>query len=544
MKIALTFSGGGYRAAAYSLGVLSYLDKIKMGNKSLLEHVTVLSTVSGGTITGLRYAQGIRNGESFDSIYNKLYLFLVGTDLISKGLERLTEKNGWNNKRVKSLINAFADVYDKELFGGKKFGHLMKDLPTEHLKHFSFNATEFDNALQFRFQWSQKVITAKPGDPERGLIGNYAIRIPEDIAREIRLGDILASSSCFPGGFEPINFPTDFIFQDEKHIQTLLNQLGLPVGLMDGGIVDNQGIEPVLLAEARMQVNNHERSGLAEPGHELDLIMVVDVASPFMEGYVASEQKTHGWLRQLTPALIIIINTVLLIISGVGLFWSIGQADPGWVIFFSVLVTLTLIGFLLFRWLKKLPMSFNVPEAFMKPLGKLLKLKFYVYENLIFNRANSLLKMTMSVFLKHVRRLNYKRIYEDSTWKNRRIMNAIYELKGSPKTRDEKEIIAKVKGIYKPSDQIQEAATIASSMGTTLWFTKDELQKKNMLNNIIGCGQFTTCWNLLEYIAKIKEDKTNTNDSHLMLISCEATLLEDWKLFQDTPLHLVKTVEH
>jgi hypothetical protein len=114
----------------------------------------------------------------------------------------------------------------------------------------------------------------------------------------------------------------------------------------------------------------------------------------------------------------------------------------------------------------------------MKPLGKLLKLKFYVYENLIFNRADSLLKMTMSVFLKHVRRLNYKRIYEDATWKNRRIMNAIYELKGSDKTGDENEIKAKVKGIYQPSDQIKKAATIASGMGTTLWFTKDQLQKE------------------------------------------------------------------
>jgi hypothetical protein len=110
----------------------------------------------------------------------------------------------------------------------------------------------------------------------------------------------------------------------------------------------------------------------------------------------------------------------------------------------------------------------------------------------------------MSVFLKHVRRLNYKRIYEDNTWKNRRIMNAIYELKGGTKTRDENEIKAKVKGIYQPSDKIRKAATIASGMGTTLWFTKDQLQKENMLNNIIGCGQFTTCWNLLEYIAKNK----------------------------------------
>jgi hypothetical protein len=121
---------------------------------------------------------------------------------------------------------------------------------------------------------------------------------------------------------------------------------------MDGGIVDNQGIEPVLLAEARMQLNNPERLGLVQPGHELDLIMVADVASPFMEGYVASRQNTNGWLKQLTPGLVISLNTLLLIISGAGLFWSVRHAALGWIIFFSTLVTLTLIGFLLFRWLK------------------------------------------------------------------------------------------------------------------------------------------------------------------------------------------------
>ena len=49
-KIGLCFSGGGYRATFYGLGVLSVLHKIQFQEKSLLEAVKSLSSVSGGTL--------------------------------------------------------------------------------------------------------------------------------------------------------------------------------------------------------------------------------------------------------------------------------------------------------------------------------------------------------------------------------------------------------------------------------------------------------------------------------------------------------------
>lgn len=60
MNIALTFSGGGYRAAAFHLGTLSLLHHVKTPTSTLLSLVEVLSTVSGGTITGLRYLQALK----------------------------------------------------------------------------------------------------------------------------------------------------------------------------------------------------------------------------------------------------------------------------------------------------------------------------------------------------------------------------------------------------------------------------------------------------------------------------------------------------
>ncbi len=81
LKIALTFSGGGYRASSFSLGALTYLDRVDLQGASLLEKVHVLSTVSGGTITGIRYTQGIQRGESLDQIFKDPIITVDGKKL-------------------------------------------------------------------------------------------------------------------------------------------------------------------------------------------------------------------------------------------------------------------------------------------------------------------------------------------------------------------------------------------------------------------------------------------------------------------------------
>jgi len=291
MNVALTFSGGGFRAASFSLGVVSYLAKLKSGRDSFLDYVTVLSTVSGGTITGAAYALGIKKGKNIKEIYDSLYSFMTKTDLVSLALDRLISDKGWDADRAKSLINAIADIYDAYLFENEKFGTLLSDDPPVHLKHISFNATEFAYALQFRFQCSEEIINPQQGEPSRGIIGNYYFNIPQDVARYIRMADILAASSCFPGGFEPINFPNDFILPPHESIQEFKMQDRFPVGLMDGGIVDNQGIEPVLLAEMRIRRNRANITGANGDDKALDLIIVCDVASPYMENYEANKKK-------------------------------------------------------------------------------------------------------------------------------------------------------------------------------------------------------------------------------------------------------------
>lgn len=532
MKIALTFSGGGFRAAAFSLGSLSLLDKIKTAEGTLLDHVIVLSTVSGGTITGARFALDQRKTEPFKTTYDHLYDFLSKSDLITKALDRLASNKDWDDKRVRNLITAFADIYDTELFQSAKFGEIMTS-PPKGLRHISFNATEFSNALQFRFQWTEKILHPAANEPDRGIIGNSVYRLENEIAKQIRLADIMAASSCFPGGFEPVNFPDDFVWPKDQDLKSV-SGAGYPVGLMDGGIVDNQGIEPVLLAEARMKRNVYAQPNGTQP-NVLDLIIVCEVASPYMEGFQANQQhKSQRW-KKLSPAELGWINFALLLVCGIFGFFTYIHDWKVWLMITTSVFSLSMAIFLLSGKARSFAASAGIPNEFLKPLGKLLKLKLFIYENLIMNRFRSVLMLTMNVFLKHVRRLNYRTLYNDKSWLNRRIMNGIYELRNGEETLQSKIDQGRLPPALVPSTLICANSDLAASMGTTLWFTPDQLEKEKMLDAIIACGQYNLCWNLLEYIDQIKKDPTNTNSNHQTLIDCEPQLMALWDQFQANP---------
>ena len=71
-RIALTLSGGGYRAAAFHLGMMDYLNRTIYNEKPLLEAVDIISTVSGGTICGAYYAWNVKKKNDF---FKAVFLF-------------------------------------------------------------------------------------------------------------------------------------------------------------------------------------------------------------------------------------------------------------------------------------------------------------------------------------------------------------------------------------------------------------------------------------------------------------------------------------
>jgi len=219
-NIALSFSGGGFRAAAFCLGNLSYLhyaelDETDVPEKSLLHRVRFIASASGGSFASLTYATYLYAGRPFTDGYHALRDFMHGELLVKLVVAMLSDDTVWERHptRQRNLINAFALVYD-EFFGEATpdpatLTLFCNPLVVKHLHELCVNSTELLNGLSFRFQ-------NPDGKSRKGLVGNFSLHLrPDHLAtiRKLKLGDILAASSCFPVGFEPMVFPGDFAYK-------------------------------------------------------------------------------------------------------------------------------------------------------------------------------------------------------------------------------------------------------------------------------------------------------------------------------------------
>lgn len=523
-KIGLSLSGGGYRAASFHLGAMSYLNWLNFKGKPLLENVKIISTVSGGTITGIIYALRKQRAESFETIYDFILQKLYSMDLVKAGINKLNPEGIWDNPyKNKNLINAFAELYDKELTEGKTFSEFTT--MRSHLEAVVFNSTEFDNAINFRFR-----------DANSGYFGNYKIRINPKAADEVKLSDAMASSSCFTGGFEPMIWPDDFCYDGADNIIKEKKEKRNQLGLMDGGIYDNQGIESIL---------NYQRKEGADP--YLDLIIVSDVTSPYMKGYRPYADQPNEGLRKLTLKKINkkvsftnnVLNTVLIsliailtlvpLLNGYTMNWltglCMGLSFAFLAVFIAKLVILSVVTKMLMNFINSI--LNRIPEFYREKLSnlKIEELSVRRLEPLIFDRLNSLLNLLMNVFLKVVRRLNYFKLYDNYQYKYRRITNLVRELTeedfsnkrarndvgASPSNKHSTNTI--LNGTYEKivGSKIKNIAEEAASFGTTLWF-KDKNELDNLLNKLVASGQCTMCYNMLEYLEVIIFEEDNGFD--------------------------------
>lgn len=557
-NLALSLSGGGYRAASFHLGLMTYLSSITWEDKILLERVRIISTVSGGTFTGVCYASSIAMNKTLKDCYEKLYLFMSEVDVIDKGLKKLENFGNWDSRKGRSLINALSLVYFEE-FEQNTFTTLFNN--DTHLKEIIFNATEFTYGLPFRFQKT----SMSSNNKLYAYYGNKQVNMSLDAIKEVRLADVIAASSCFPGGFEPINFPDDFRHKKSSILDNLKesylkdkwgNICKLPIGLMDGGIVDNQGIDSVINAEKRMKkYKGNLKNFTSEDKKAIDLYIISDVSSPYMNSYIKTREKKLKWWRKLSFKKFLCFGILSFIVAFILIIFAI-YSDKSSVLFFlgffaSIFIFFGIVSFLLsniFHWVIK---KFEVPDYFTKKLKVFSRMKFGIYETLIKNRISSVISMVSEVFMKQVRRQEYGRVYNDKEWKPRLIMNAIYELSSRKmKETEQDENSFKSEYLGTLSEKLVDTADQADSMGTTLWFTSEELQdkekKRSMLNALIACGQFTGCFNLLVYIEKTLWGKENSEgyESYTDELKSEIQvlheyLLSDWKKFNVNPYWMI-----
>ena len=546
-RIGLCFSGGGYRATFFSLGVVSYLNNIKYKDKVLLEHVQAISSVSGGTLLGVAYSKAAQE-DNFDFVtfYQNFYnRFKPENDkLLDTAIAKLEDNQVWKEHpyKTRSLINAFALTYaEMDIYKGGF--DVFEHVKSNHLKQVCFNSTEFSFGLAFRFQ-------------NTGLFGNKPLNCKEmkPLMYQTQLGDIVASSSCFPMGFEPLVYPDDY-YKDQKstayrNLKSLDNFIE-GVGIMDGGIADNQGIGSM------MNISKWE-----DNKNELDLIIVNDVSSYKMTPWqndpldvrdkMSLKRKITMSLKYLSVkplyVLILVIGILTMLLNSIEIF---GKPFTSLYIIGSILagigLTLTFLGGMLsvakafgLMWVKSL-LKKNIPEVLMDEVVGFERLDIGLLENMVTNRLTSTVKMVNDVFLNQLRRLNYKLLYSKETLKHKVMTSTVYELNGVASVYTNKFNYNK-KISPAPSKLLTSIGLIASEMPTTLWWDKTDIDK-NRMDALIACGQFTTCYKLMDYILTLKDkaEELKLDSQEIKALDDLYLLLEkDWKAFNKSPMFLVE----
>lgn len=562
-RIGLCFSGGGYRATFYGLGVLSILNKIEFKDKSLLERVKSVSSVSGGTLLAAAYCRAVQKDDySFERYFKQMYdAFKPENDrLMDRATEKLKDDTVWksNPHKRRSLINAFALCYQEmEIYQGTLGAFDNKEL--KQFETVCFNATDFTYGLTFRFQ-------------NTGFFGNSPLftrnRNQLDYLRDyVEIGDAVASSSCFPIGFAPIIFPDDFFKdQDSTAYKSLKSMADFEngVGLMDGGIADNQGIASMVNADKRAD-------------GKLDLILVNDVGGYQMLPWQLDDTALSDGasLTQMISKFLdyfklrwmywlpMVVSIIMMALNNLEVFGD--RAYASIYIVFATIMGMSLLATVLGgissilknTLVNKVTKIFetSIPAPIMDDVLRLKSLRVSLIKRMLADRLSSSYTMINYVFMNQIRRLNYDLFYKSKNLKNRRATSMIYELNGvdSPYTKKIKE----EKGIKKPSELLVSTALTASQMPTTLWWSKKDIEVDRM-DKLIACGQFTVCYNVLKYIIHLKageEDQSNidklSRDTTLEkavpnypeLDAVQHQPEELWETFNADPLWLVREMK-
>ncbi len=275
--IGLSFSGGGYRATAFSLGTMALLQDLGLLNKA-----RVMSSVSGGSLALAAYvcakAGAHPNQESefrfYERFWDPLMLALSGEELadafvrlplLLHGEKVILHAADATQRFLSSLLGEEARLGDLAITDMLRNRTISPD-------YVYFNAANIASLDLFRFGIQRG--TPSKGDEVEGapvdpvyVLNRYYLQAEDGSveanelyshARNVRLGDCVAASFAFPGGFEPLIFPHDYFRpghspggNDEaakarEHFSgSLICDRRPYVAFLDGGLYDNLGLASV-----------------------------------------------------------------------------------------------------------------------------------------------------------------------------------------------------------------------------------------------------------------------------------------------------------
>jgi NTE family protein len=280
--VVLAFSGGGTRAAAFSYGVLEFLQRTEVmradgARLRLIDAVNMITGVSGGSFTALAY--GLYGDRLFADYEQRFLKRDVQGELISRSL---------NPKYWGSFIGGTAgrselaaNYYDEILFDGATFGDLDRgtgpfivasatDISTG--TRVPFNQTVFNllcadlNAV--RLSRAAAASSAVPVVLSTVTINNYGGSCGFDVPPWVKM---------FTQSDNPPR-PAARAIRELQQGRALADGANRPfIHLVDGGIADNVGMRGVLDALQLMEALHS--AGIPTPLDHVKRIVVVVVNS-------------------------------------------------------------------------------------------------------------------------------------------------------------------------------------------------------------------------------------------------------------------------
>ena len=299
-KIGLALSGGGFRAAVFHLGVLKRLEEV-----GLLGRISILSTVSGGSVTGALYALRCAQHGGSPGAYPVEELIAEVKSVVKRNFRRRALLG--STKRAAQTLASFVtrrvrrmpllvQELDRQLFDEAT----LPELPDWIL----INATNLETGKCWKFF--------------RDRAGDYLIGAT-DKTNQIRVAEAVGASAAYPVLTDPYpfrgrweDFRSDLL--DERWMRPPSRRPGdispwrqrygrlrgdLNLSLVDGGLYDNEGlnglrsakVDYAIYASAAPSISAHEAAGWR------DLLRVVSVMHSRLGNVTRqhAHEMTHGF---------------------------------------------------------------------------------------------------------------------------------------------------------------------------------------------------------------------------------------------------------
>ncbi len=247
-RVGLALSGGGFRAAAFHLGVMRRLAAL-----GILEHIDLLTCVSGGSIAGATVVKNWVDPTRLDVLDHYLRTRSIAASSVIGGALDPFE----------SRLDKLAASYDRDLFDGATLASVAGG-PRLYL-----NATNLATGNMFFFVTGGGK-PAEMGEHELGVVA----------APNFPVCQAVAASSAFPPVFPPLRLDA----RSYAHASSVEY-----VTLTDGGVYDNMGINPLVRAR-----------------NALDYVIVSDGGKPF----ALDERPTESSAIVLKAALGIMMEQI------------------------------------------------------------------------------------------------------------------------------------------------------------------------------------------------------------------------------------------